>query len=419
MECPFAQGDKRLEIGNQYQPFEQEGMRDFFQMAAIEAPVAYNEHMGYYIVTRKKDIEAIMRDQVHFSASIATSAYTPVANSVLEKLASNNFCPVPTGVNAERPAHPRIRQIVNPAFDKKAVARMEDRIIPIVEHYVAQLKGRQTIDMVKDFSFELPAAVICMFSGIDEKYLSDIKRWSNSRVEYDFGRLTEAEQLKAADNLIEYWHFCEHLVKERIDQPKDDYISYLLEKRGGDDSVLTLQEIASLQYGVLLAGHETTTNMTANAVYTLMHNRDAWEAICQDSSLIPNTVEECLRLNGSVVCWRRIALEDKEFQGTVIPKGSKVLLALAGGNLDESAFDHPNQFDIHRKNAKHHLTFGHGRHKCLGAEIARKELIIILEKLTQAFPHMSLVDNDPLTYTEAITFRGPQSLMINLNEVRT
>ena len=415
-ECPFSNTDKRVKIGNQYQPFEQHGMRSFFQMAAVETPIAYNEQMGYYIATRRKDIMAIMRDVKHFSASIVLQPITPVPQKVLDKLKNNGFCPVATQVNSDRPVHPRIRKIVSPIFDRRGVAAIRDDIERIVNTYVDNIRGKGTVDIVQDFSYELPAMVICHMLGIEDKHINNVKKWADDRLEYEMGNLDPDRQDSAADNLIAYWKFCENLVADRMENPKKDYASFLLEKRNGDDTILTIQEIVSLNYGLLLAGHETTTNMTANAVYTLMQNRDAWDAICNDHSLIPNAVEECLRLNGSVVCWRRLALEDMEFSGTKIPKGSKVLLALAGGNLDPEEFENPTKFDIYRKNAKRHLTFGHGPHVCIGQDIAREELRIILEKLTTAFPHMTLANDRPLEYIKTITFRGPSSLMVHLNE---
>lgn len=417
MGCPFAAGDKRLDVGNQYQPFEQDGMREFFQMAAVDTPVVYNEQMGYYIVTRRRDIMAIMRDMKRFSASIALEPITPIFESVAERLKNSRFCPVPVQVNSDRPVHPRIRQLVSPIFNRKGVAKIEPDIQRIVKRFVDNIRGKGTIDMIEDFAYELPAMVICHMLGIDEQDVPNVKKWANDRLEFVFGDLTEERQNATTDNLIEYWEFCEDLVADRIKNPRDDYASYLLEKRNGDDAILTLQEIVSLQYGLLLAGHETTTNMTANAVYTLMQNRDAWHAICNDHSLIPNAVEECLRLNGSVVCWRRLALEDMEFSGTKIPKGSKVLLALAGGNLDPDEFENPTKFDIYRKNAKRHVTFGHGPHVCIGQDIAREELRIILQQLATAFPNMTLANQDPLDYIRTITFRGPKTLMVHLNEV--
>lgn len=416
MKCPFARGDKRLEIGNQYQPFENEGMREYFQMAQAEAPIVYNEEIQSFIVTRKKDITTIMRDVKNFSPRNALKPIKPIAESASEKFLQSDFYKPPVQTDSDPPVHPRIRQAVAPVFNKKGVMKIEKDIERIVDEFVANIRGKGTVDMVADFAYDLPAVVIFHMIGADDKDVPMIKKWADNRIEYNFGDLNEDQQNVAADNMIEFWNYCKRLVHDRMENPKDDYASFLLERRNGDDSILTIDEIIKLNFTILVAGHETTTNMTSNAIYTLMQNRDAWDAICKDKSLIPNAVEECLRLNGSIVCWRRMALKDMEFSGTVIPKGSNVLLALAGGNIDPEEFENPNQFDLHRKNAKRHVTFGHGPHVCIGEGVARTELRLILEKLTEAFPNMTLANDDPVDYIRTVAFRGPKKLMINLNE---
>ena len=416
LKCPFAKGDKRLEIGNQYQPFEQEGMRDFFQMAAVEAPVIYNEEIGYYVFTKRRDVMSIMRDVKNFSADITLESVSPTFDSVVANFQENGFNPCPVQVSSDRPTHSKIRQIVSPIFDKKAVARMETKIESIVEKYIENIRGKGTVDMVEDFAFELPALVVFHMIGIDEDYLENVKRWSDYRTMSVFGKLDEKQQLEASEYLIEFWHFCEDIVRDRMENPRDDYPSYCLAKRDGDDDVLTLQQISSLMFGLLMAGHETTTNMTANAIYTLMQNRHAWDEIIADPSLIPNAVEECLRLNASVVCWRRQARVDMDISGTTIPAGSKCLLALAGANLDPDEFENPTEFNLHRKNLKKHVSFGHGWHICIGQDIARKELQYIIKRLSEEYPNMTLANDDPLDYLKTIAFRGPKKLMVNLNE---
>lgn len=415
-KCPFSRDDKRLIKGNEYQPFEQEGMRDFFQIAVHDTPVMYNEEIGYYIVTRRKDIMHIMRDVKRFTAAVVLEPVTPIFDSAKKNL-SENFCPIPVQVNGDNPMHSRIRKVVAPAFNKKGIEKyISGALEKMVSEDVEKLKGRGRVDMLVDFTYELPCRIICHMIGSDEKDVPDIKTWADSRLALTFGNLNEEEQNIATKNLDLYWNYCEALVQEKIKNPGNDYTSFLLEQRNGDDSILSLTEIASLLFAVLMAGHETTTNMTANALYTLLSNRDSWVELCNDPSLIPNAIEECLRLNGSVVCWRRRALEDVEFSGTTIPKGSNILLALAGGNLDADEFENPNRFDIHRKNAKRHLTFGHGSHVCIGQDIAREEMRVILEQLTQAFPNMTLANEDPLDYIKTISFRGPKHLMVDLNE---
>ena len=137
--------------------------------------------------------------------------------------------------------------------------------------------------------------------------------------------------------------------------------------------------------------------------------------LCADPALIPNAVEECLRFASSVVCWRRKTLSDVEIAGVAIPEGANVLLALGSANRDEDNYDAPDRFDIARKNARSHLSFGHGIHFCRGGPLARIELRIILEELTRRFPAMNLASEADPAMIRTIAFRGPEALWVDLN----
>ena len=165
-------------------------------------------------------------------------------------------------------------------------------------------------------------------------------------------------------------------------------------------------------YGLLIAGHETTTSMSANAIVTLMRHREAWDRLCADPALIPNAVEELLRFDSSVITWRRKALKAVEVAGVPIPEGAKLLLALCSGNRDDAHFPEPERFDLDRENAKTHLSFGFGIHYCLGAPLARLELKVILEELTQRLPSLRLVPDQTWEFPPNTSFRGPAHLWV-------
>jgi len=162
----------------------------------------------------------------------------------------------------------------------------------------------------------------------------------------------------------------------------------------------------------MLAAHETTTNATANAFRVLLEHRRAWEQLCQDPSLIPRAVEECLRYAGSVVAWRRSATKDVTVGGVDIPAGARLLIVTASANRDEAVFDQPDTFDINRTNARRHLTFGLGPHVCMGATLARVEMRIFLETLATRLPHMRLVPAQRFTYLPNTSFRGPRHVLV-------
>ena len=159
-------------------------------------------------------------------------------------------------------------------------------------------------------------------------------------------------------------------------------------------------------------GSVTVTLLSANAILTLLQHRESWEAIVSDHELIPNTVEECLRFRPSVVAWRRLTKEDVELSGVSIPAGQRILCFLPSGNRDEDRVKDGESFDIGRDDARAHISFGFGRHFCLGAPLARFELVVILEELTKRLPGMRLAAGQSLMPVETVQFRGPRELWV-------
>ncbi len=398
-----------------YRPFEHHGMYAFFAEAREAAPVFYCPEIGYWVVTRREDILPIFRDPDRFSAAIALSPVKPLSEKAVALMQTHGYGAEPTQVNCDRPKHTRIRKFAGQLLAAKHYAKLEPGVRDLVREFCAALEGRPRVDMVRDFAYDLPARVIFLMLGIPDEDTPKIKEWADNRLLLTFGELSEEAQIAAAEQMVDYWNYCTALVDDRMARPRDDYASQLLAMRAGDDDRLTINEVCSLVFGLLLAGHETTTNMTTNALHALLSHREQWEAICADPSLIPNAVEEVLRFASSVVCWRRRTLEPVEIAGDTIPEGENILLALGSANTDEAHFEDPLRLDISRENARDHLSFGNGTHFCLGAPLARIELRIILEELTRCFPNMTLADGEPLDYIRTIAFRGPEHLWVDLN----
>jgi len=160
------------------------------------------------------------------------------------------------------------------------------------------------------------------------------------------------------------------------------------------------------------AGHETTTQASANGLKKLLSDREKWQQLVADPSLIPNAVEEILRYDSSIFAWRRVATKDTDISGMPVPKGGKVLIMMGSGNRDPDMFENPEKFDPSRSNAKRHLGLGHGAHFCMGAPLARMEMKVILEELVRRLPHMQLKPDQKFRYFPTLTFRGVQNLEV-------
>jgi cytochrome P450 len=163
---------------------------------------------------------------------------------------------------------------------------------------------------------------------------------------------------------------------------------------------------------VIFFTNETTGGLIGNSFLRLLQDRPSWEAICRDPALIPNAVEEVLRIETSVIAWRRITTEAVDIGGIRVPARAKILLHLGSANRDPSVFPEPDRFDIRRANAREHLSFGCGPHICVGAPLAKLEVRVAVEEVSQRLPNLQLVPDVQYEYPKNISLHGPLSLPV-------
>lgn len=405
-------------VGRAFDPFDHDGMYKVLEAAREREPVFYCAELGCWVVTRYDDVLGILRDPERFSAQNANTPITPVPQEALDILDAGNYALEGIQVNCDPPRHSRIRKVVGQVMSMKHYPRLEEDIRRLVLGSLEGLSGKGRVDLMAEFTYELPAKVIFLILGLPEKDARQVKQWSANRMSLTFSRPTYEEQVQSARNMTEFWNYCVALVADRMTKPQNDFSSELLRLRGGDDSVLTINEINSATFSLLFAGHETTTSQLTNALDALLSEQENWEAICADPSLIPNAVEEALRMYGAVVGWRRRAKCDVEISGTKIPAGSHILMSFASANRDERQFEEPHRFDLRRRTARRQLTFGTGIHTCLGAPLARLEMKIMLDELSRLYPNLRRVAECPMTFAEAFALRAPRSLWVDLDHRR-
>jgi cytochrome P450 len=305
-----------------------------------------------------------------------------------------------------------LRRLANVAFTPRRVAAMEPFVRGLTRRFLEERLSSGRADLVRDLAWDLPALVIFRVLGIPDEDVPRVKAGAESRLLLMWGRPTEGEQVRLARGMAAFWRYAETLVASRAERPRDDFTSDLLLARAGDLPALNHQEVTQVVYELLFAGHETTTGLIGNALRQLLTERHAWEEICRDPSLIPNAVEEVLRFDSSVVAWRRQTTQAVRIGGVPVPAHADLLLLLGSANRDPAVFEDPDRFDIHRRNAKDHLSFGSGAHFCLGAPLARLEARVVLEELSTRLPSLRLVPGQGLRFQPNTTFRGPLSLLV-------
>lgn len=403
--CPVSALSNTFHLSN-------EQLEAVFRKARKDSPITYLSDIDFWAVTRFDDIKTILSDKERFSAEITLMPIRPLAPEVQQMLQERGFSPRPTLSNNERDDHKRIRKNTQIAFSPVRNKKLEPYIRHLVNEAVDRFESDGRADLVKQLVYELPALVLFKLLGIPEQDVQKIKMWADSRLILTFGRPSVKEQLEAAGHMADYWDYCLNLVQQRLESLQDDLPSDMIATRGGNDEILTIEDINNVVFGLLLAGHETTTNMAGNAILSLLQHPESWRAIVAEPALIPNAIEECLRFRSSVVAWRRLTKTDVEIAGVKIPAGSKLLCFLPSGNRDEAHVTNGEQLDIYREDARSHIAFGFGRHFCLGAPLARFELQIILEELSKRLPNLRLTADQDLTPVEAVQFRGLKELWV-------
>lgn len=402
---------------DRFDPFDEPYLSDpysFWADVRRDDPVFFSPSLDYWVVTRFDDVREVFRSPA-FSASISITPLKELCPAAVDELVKAQMVMGPSLVNEDPPLHTRRKQHIRDALvSPQRIETVTPRIRELATQYVDRFVRTGRADLVADFAWEIPALVAFSIMGVPDEDVERAKEFSGRLAMFTWGHPTDAEQQKLAAGMGQYWQYAREHVQRRLQEPTDDYISTLIAawRTPGNEDLFDENYLVTTMMNFLFAGHETTTNATANGLRALLEHRDQWEALCADPELAPDAVEEILRYCSSVIAWRRLAIEDTVLGGTTIPAGAKVLAVTGSANHDEAVFPDGEDFDITRPNAKMHFAFGFGRHLCLGAPLARIEMQIFLEELTRRLPHLRLVPNQEFHYSANTSFRGPDRLLV-------
>jgi cytochrome P450/ferredoxin-NADP reductase len=378
-----------------------------------QAPVFYSPKLGYWVVSRYSEVKAVFRDNATFSPCIALEKITPFVPEAEATLAKYHYAMRRTLVNEDEPAHMERRRALMHSFLPEEVAHHEPMVRRLAREYVDRFIDRGQADLVDEMLWEVPLIVALHFLGVAEEDMDTLRRYSIAHTVNTWGRPTLQEQVAVADAVGNFWTYAGRVLeKMRADPSGPGWMKYALRRQKELPEVVTDSYLHSMMMAGIVAAHETTANATANALRLLLENRASWDEICADPALIPNAVEECLRMAGSIIAWRRLATCDTRLGGVEIPQGARLLIVMTSANHDERHFENPDLFDIHRDSAVDHLSFGYGSHQCLGKNLARMEIRVFLEELTRRLPHMELVPDQRFEYLPNIAMRGPEHLRV-------
>ena len=313
------------------------------------------------------------------------------------------------------PDHTRLRKLVSKAFAPRVVKALQPDITALVDGLLDQSAEHGRFDAVADLAYPLPVAVICRLLGVP---MEDEPRFSRASAllaqALDPLVTFTGEVPEGFDDRMEaaLWlrGYLRELIERRRGRPGDDLMSGLIEVEESGDQ-LTGEEIIATCNLLLIAGHETTVNLIANAILAMLRDPWQWAALGKDAGRVSGVIEETLRYDPPVQMVGRIAADDMTIGEVDVPRGDVMMLLLGAAHHDPAVNERPDEFDPDRETLRH-LAFGHGAHFCLGAPLARLEASVALSAVTARFPRARL-EGEPV-YKRNVTLRGLSTLAVEV-----
>jgi cytochrome P450 len=368
-----------------------------------EAPLYYNDRVGFYAVSRYADVQRGFLDR---------ETYSSKRGVILEMIKANVEIPSGTLVSEDPPTHTIHRAIVSRVFTPKQMNALEPRVRQFCVQTLDRLSGRASFDFILDLGMDLPMRVFGMLLGVPESDQEQIRDriFANLRTEpgkpmtYSTGHPNDDENRRLFAEYIDW----------RAQHPSNDLMTKLLnaefEDIHGDKRQLTPDEVLTFTTVLAGAGNETTTNLIGWIGKVLSDHPDQRRELVDDPGLVANAVEEILRFEPPGPHVGRYVTRDVELYNQVVPEGSIMMMLVGGANRDDRHYPDPDRFDIHRSTGQY-MTFGYGIHFCLGQALARLEGRVALEEVLKRFPDWE-VDTDKARLASKSTLRGWETLPV-------
>jgi cytochrome P450 len=390
-----------------YDPWSLEFVADPYPTYATlrrDRPVFYDEPTGQWVVSRHRDVNALLRDRRLGRSYLHVATHEEFGRPPEPEFLAPFWNLIRASMlDVEPPDHTRLRRLVSKAFTPRMVEGLRGRVHELAEDLVRALVEKGGGDLVAEVAEPLPVTVIAEMLGIPESDRHLLRPWSAyicGMYELDPSEATQRTAVRAAEEFSAYLRG----LARRADG--DDLIAALAAVDG-----LTEDDLVGTCVLLLNAGHEATVNATGNSWWALFRNPGELRRLRENHSLIPSAVEELLRYDTPAPMFERWVLEDIEVAGVRVPRGAEVALQLASANRDPDVFDDPDALDLGR-DPNPHIGFGAGIHFCLGAPLARIELAESTGALLRAAPGLRLVEEPQ--WKPGFIVRGLRSLPVEV-----
>lgn len=356
-------------------------------------PVHWDQRRKLWGVFRYADVIDVEKQPEIFSNAQGSRPYTPPDGSM---------------INKDDPEHKAQKRAVYKGFTPKAVAEKEAHIRSIVTSLIDAVEANGECDLVEALAAPLPMILIAEYLGAPLSDCDDLQRWSDTLIGGADGPENVTDAVATAH--FAFIEYAMAIMEQRRREPRRDLVSILVREEI-DGEPLSEDAVISEALLLLVGGNETTRNVITGGVEALARNPEQRAVLLEDPSKIPVAVEECLRWVSPIINMRRTATRDHEVSGKTIRAGEQVLLFYPSANRDVEVFDRPDEFLVERE-PNPHVAFGFGPHFCLGAQLARLEVRVMLEELLVRLPNVRLASDDPIPRSHSSFVRGVHSLPV-------
>ena len=370
-------------------------------------PVTFFEPTNQWLVPRFDDVNALLRDRRLGRTYLHVATHEEMGRPPDPEHLAPFWHVIRNGMlDREPPDHTRLRRLVSAAFTPRRVAELKPTVQRLAGDLASAFVANGGGDLIADVAEPLPVTVIAELLGIPHADRPLLRPWSADICGmYELNPTREAADL-AVRACEEFSSYLRGLARTRRADPQGDLISALTQVDG-----LTEDELIGTCVLLLNAGHEASVNVTGNGWWALFRNPDQLSALRADRSLLETAVDELMRYDTPLQMFERWVLQDMDVHGVTLPRGSEVALLFGSANHDPAVFHEPSRLDLARKDNPH-LSFGAGIHYCLGAPLARIELVASFGALLDAAPQLRLV-RDP-EWKPGYIIRGLRGLDVNV-----
>ncbi len=405
--------------------FDPELLQDpypYFARLRSEAPVFRDPNTGIVSVSTYDLIMEVNRQPLVFSNDFSAqlrSGKTGAIDADEAAILSQGWPVTNTMLTADPPAHTRYRKLSMKAFTYKRVEGMGPYMAQVTQDLLDGFAADGACEFKSQFANHLPMTVIADALGAPREDMDKFHRWSEAFVAQLGGVSDKATRLEAARRIVEFQRYFVDRIEEKRAHPTEDIISDLVHAdlaEEGDPRKMDYSELLSILQQLLVAGNETTAHSLTAGLYYLISNPDQMAKVLADPELIGGLVEETLRyLTPTNNMWR-VATRDAQIGGVPVNKGEMILVRYGSANRDPGHFADPDRFDVERPDAKSHLAFGAGIHTCIGAQLARKEMITAFPMILDRLKNLRFAAGaNAFRYSPNILLRGVEELHLEFD----